>query len=323
MYTWKSDDLLVADDTLLLCNLSKGCNRVPSHTPDGHPIRHVANDAVAGCDRGLIIEEGIQTVNNLPCKDLQLPASLVSSNVFDVAGQEANRMLIWRRLTPDQWQSAVQSSVTLGNGQRVYTGTWEALGLSFRNRKPLLWVPDGADCLLYTPMLLSAGECATPFPCIGLPESAAMLSPAAMVMNIVQGRSRSVTLPAAEKYADHFMRSTLFDPNAASRHSLANPKRRSNTPGCDLVLLDPPIPCRGSQDVLVCMRVITAEWYHCTAQPVMYKGSQYYIGCLNHLQSITVPYVRYELAVFTKQGLVSDRALTEAVYAKYVLMSIV
>lgn len=308
-----TDEMLVVDDSLLLFNPKPGGNRIPAHTRDGHHIRSVSDHAWKHSDprpAELVVEEGIQSIGDLDADKLILPNSLREWNRSTAQSARPWAVELWRGMRADAWRTVLANSHPIPGNRQIFTGSWETLGARCPDPLHTPWFPFGADELFAANGAQEPKSFTDPLPCLAVEGGRERTSILDAIMRIVRGKARNVIHPQAERTADLLLRGSLFgrEPPKPNRHL------------SDLVIIDPPMPRGGNGRVMFRASVIRAQWYYCTARPLVLRGVRYWVGSLNFLNGSG--YDRTDVAVFTEKGPVSSRAVTEEVYAKYLLMSI-
>lgn len=314
-----SDEMLVADDALLLLNPKPNGNRIPAFTPDGYPIRRVIESAVRltspTLDEQFVVEDGIQSIGGyLGARKLVLPYSLREWTSSALTGEAE----LWRGMREEDWQVVLRNSRPISGGRRILTGSWEVLGIHGKKENDASWVPFDADELFYT-----LGPRSNALYCLPLNGARAATSFDASVLKIAREQARNPIDARAERVSDLRLRGELFNGFTSNRTSHQSVKQFLDgwlRPWMELAVIHPPIP--GGSGVLFCVSVIFAGWGFCTARPLIYKGQRYWVGSLNHRVDNRESQDRVDLAVFTREGAVRDQKLAEEIYAKYLLLSI-
>lgn len=303
--------MLVVDDTLLLFNPKPGNNRIPARTPDGHPIRIVGKDALKLPDpspAALVVEEGIESMDALDGEKLFLPHSL--RKFYETEKMPDNRfpseLELWRGMRAEAWQAVLDNSHPISGNRRIFTGSWETLDIRCSRALKAPWFPFGVDELF--PVFTRS--CTKELPCLPVEGNCTRMSVADAIMKIVRGQARNVLDPQSERAADHLMRSSLLNGMMLDPFPDA----------FELTIIHPPLPVGGDGSVLFRASVMHACWFYCTAHPLVFRGERYWVGSINYLNENG--YDRTDVAVFTEEGLVNDRAVREEVYAKHMLMSV-
>ena len=314
------DPMLIIDDTLLLINLSEKNNRIPSRGPHGELIRHVGAGVAPSRHKSLVFEEGIETVSLCSSLEMaELPTTVRTVNgAFDKLPTRIPIIRLWRSFPLARWRSLSSQMTPASRGRMLFSGPLAALDLESDKLEinMVAWYPQDADVLFipdypeYIPNRDS--ECEFQHPCIGIRDDLEKAIPVASLVKLARNRHTVGLNASTEAAADIELR--------------ANRQPHPGTPVPNIrrtiVIANTPVSIPGSDNVLVCFTFISCYPFFCSLLPVMLEGECYYIGCTNYLfgRNNNRAYQRIEQAVFSQDGLVTDRALTEAVYEKFMLM---
>ncbi len=320
-----NEPMLIADDTLVLINLRKGNNRIPARAEDGRPIRHVGEQAADKTHLELVVEEGIETMGRHEALLFELPTTLRC--FYQTRMQPHTAIRLWRRFSLGEWNRVCGNSIPCSDGRMLYTGSFQDLGLEAPQleRQHLKWLPEDADLLIHSQpgleYLRHKADLLRPQPVLGIRRGGqTKYIPAEHMAELARSGRSPLFHPQAEKAADAVLRAT-YDLSDNKRYN-----HPSAYPGI-VIVSDAPIVNTATNEVLVCMRFVVEYFSFIRMIPVFYQDTQYYIACLNDLYSqealsYLCPYHRREMGVFSEKGFVSDRAVTEGVYEKYLLMSL-
>lgn len=317
------DPMLVYDNVLVLMNLSNTNHRVPAKDTEGKPIYTLGKRALSSGHRHYVAEEGIREIEIQDFDFLQCPTTLRKLDL-PVANQFLT-VKLWRKMSIPRWQALQSCMIPLFDEKRkLYTGDVKSLDLEspLVDQRHLSWIPENANELIYSSYdLLDTDTLRKAHPCIGIRHDHNAACPVNSLVELVRAGININPNPEAELFSDDLLKNPV-----QTRVNMHNSKPFYSNPSI-LILVDEPI--RGKQDVLVCFTLMQYYWHFCSTVPVVWHGTQYYVGCLNYMgasfsnNSMRKPYFRRELGVFSEDGLVSDREITEAVYDKYLLMSFV
>lgn len=225
---------------------------------------------------------------------------------------------LWRRFTRAQWEIIRSRSIPCADGSFLYLGSIRLLGAEAGTlaRHMITWIPQDTDVLFCTkkPIDMTNGI-SEEHPCIGFRRRCRATSPLASIMEIIHSGKAVEQHPLSERISDARLRRGIGKQQDMRTSRIA-------------VIASAPIACPGTTELLVLFTFRSGYWSFCSEVPITCYGKQYHIGCLNHLDQSPKPngiqaYSRYELAVFHENGLVSNRKLTEDVYAKYLFLSFV
>ena len=312
---YMNDHLLAAEDTLIRY-VGNGTEEMIPSRAGTLMLRTVGAGAVVAPNAGrLTIAEGYTSLKNqaiISCaKDarLELPASLQTvSTGFAPAGRI--RDIILRRYSdPEEWRLLRETGLPCGEGRRllVYAQT-DGTSLALAG---LVMVAVGrpmAEAHEDMCMLLEYSNNRSIFntgPCYDLTGNRTQADEYAVVMRMIRDGKTGWRHPEAERRSDLRIRAGQLLPTEPEKLTVAEAetgKAKTRPDGCHEL------------DIRVTTHMLMAP----ALRPVVLNGRRYFIYSRQYLTSNPeCPYMREDMGVFSEEeGLLTDRKLSEEIYAK-------
>lgn len=351
MYTYLSKDstLMVADKTLIMYSGSAAHVDIPRESEPGHLICAIGDCAFNGCSslQAVTIPSGVTSIGNsafcgcsslcavtipptvtsiglgafLRCSSLRavtIPSSVTSIGKSTFSGCDLSVDSINLSFTEDEFGSIQHNSRRSIGGEQVIpqpqsVAVLKELANCFQ--KPILaTIPDHIDLLFCDQQDPAKAAIRSVYASYSTQNSICFepnygeLTEDQAFQRLLINRSRfSSENAAAETKNDWYLRAEKIPPF---------PKT------CCITFREEDILQKNGRAIVHC-RFRDGWWYWQSAKHIRLNGEDYWLYSRNYLTGDEkIPYYKLDMAIYDKTGLVTDRKLSEEIYAKYKLAAI-
>ncbi len=313
--TFMDSRLLAAGDTLIRFREKKSLVTVPSYAGNLILNKIGPGAVIAQGVTRLNIGEGYTRLSGRAIlgygdlSALMLPASLEEAETDFVVAVNMSRILVRRQLDEQELAVLTGVGIPIAKGHRILApGEFTSPALRVLTTAALCLAPAAPLLSPEMHVLFEANSPSdsifSPVGCYDLTGSHTSTEEYSAVMDMI-GRGRTGWRhPEAEKKNDYWMR-------------VKNPSRSVLHPLSLIIFKEPPSLLPRGKRAEIIPEIIKTRLFTPSLLPILHEGTQYYLYSRNHLTgSEECPYYREDMGVFTVEGLVTDRKISEAVYAK-------
>lgn len=348
LFTVLTGDFTVADTTIIAYSGDDFVVRVPAKL-DGHPIRHIGDGAFENCGSvgEIIIEEGIKNfgvrsfARNDKLKKVFIPWTVEWLSEEDEVSKEEDEeqqmyvntapfaynpgleeIIVERKITPGTFASLQQTSIPLGAGCYILSGTYRNFVQTSGTEELNRLLCDERDTL-YRDAVKAAVQI--------YPEVERIFCAGGLLENELNETCRSFTFYIGEEVVgeEEALRQKMNDMVREPYNVKWDEKndddvrmeKNNPIPRTYITWFDEKENRVTGNEVIVTLHMEIGEFFWQSVKKIVMNGTDYYVYRKEYLNSQEErPYIQKDIGVFKKEGIIMEEE-EKNVYAKYRLLS--